>query len=48
MTPHPALTPYPAWCLSKNLEEYFWNEVSNALSHFYESPREYKYGIKLG
>ena len=31
----PLLPLPPAWCLSKNLEEYFWNEVSNTLSHFY-------------
>lgn len=27
--------PSPAGHLSKNLEEYFWNEVSNTPSHFY-------------
>lgn len=34
-SPSPLCPPPPPWCLSKNLEEYFWNEVSNILSHFY-------------
>lgn len=34
-TPLSVLTALPPRCLSKNLEEYFWNEVSNTPSHFY-------------